>query len=126
MIDISFAFYDIPRDIIRLSSPPCMQVRVSDNMDIYIYTARIRPIGYGLGIRKRKKEILTIVSVRLIHVLSVRKGKKKEQKSKGKKKKLTIIASLSRFYYIVHIITTTLVYSLSLINIVGIVRLIET
>ncbi len=64
------------------------------------------------------------MSVRLIHELSVREGKKKEQKSE--KKELTIIASLSRFYYIVHIITTTLVYiyvySLSLINIVDIDR----
>jgi hypothetical protein len=38
MIDISFALYDTLLDIIRLSSPPCVQVRVSDNMDIYIYT----------------------------------------------------------------------------------------
>ena len=54
MIDISFALLDTLLDIIRLSSPPCMEVRVPDNMDIYIYiyiyTARIRPIGYGLGI----------------------------------------------------------------------------
>jgi hypothetical protein len=56
MIDISFALYDTLLDIIRLSSPPCMQVRVSDNMDIYIYIARIRPIGYGLGIEEKKKK----------------------------------------------------------------------
>jgi hypothetical protein len=63
------------------------------------------------------------VSVRLIHELSVREG---EKKSKSQKKVLTIIASLSRFYYIVYIITTTLVciyiYSLSLINIADIDR----
>ncbi len=49
-------------------------------------------------------------------------GEKK--RAKVRKKALTIIASLSRFYYIVHIITTTLVYIyvyfLSLINIADI------
>jgi hypothetical protein len=51
--------------------------------------------------------------------------RKKSKSQREKKKKLTIIASLSRFYYIVHIITTTLVYSMSLINIAGIERDLE-
>jgi hypothetical protein len=89
MIDISLAFYDTLLDIIRLSSPPCMQVRVSDNMDIYIHCKdkanRIR-IGNRQNLeKKKKKEILTIVSVRLIHELSqCERERKKEQKSEKK------------------------------------------
>lgn len=85
MIDISCAALDI----IRLSSPPCVQVRVSDNTDVYIHRARIRPIGCGVGIsrgEREREEILTIVSVRLIHELSVEEGKKKEQTSEEKER----------------------------------------
>lgn len=132
MIDISCTSDDTLPDIIRLSSPPCMQVRVSDNMDgcIYIYATRIRPIGYGLGIseirrrrRRRRKNLNYRVCPINTYIICTRgRAKVKERK----KKKLTIIASLSRFYYIVHIITTTLVYVGSLINIADIERVLAT
>ena len=128
MIDISFTSDDTLPDIIRLSSPPCMQVRVSDNMDGYIYATRIRPIGYGLGIseirrRRRRRNLNYRVCPINTYIICTRgRAKVKERK----KKKLTIIASLSRFYYIVHRITTTLVYVGSLINIADIERVLAT
>ena len=128
MIDISFTLDDTLLDIIRLSSPPCMQVRVPDNMDMYIYSTRIRPIGYGLGIeeiprrRKRRRKHLNYRVCPINTYIICTRGRAKVKEREKKKKKLTIIASLSRFYYIVHRIITTLVFVWSLINIADIER----
>lgn len=113
MIDISFTSDDTLPDIIRLSSPPCMQVRVSDNMDGYIYIChkdkanRIR-IGNIRNLEKKKKENLNYRVCPINTYIICTRGRAKV--NERKKKKLTIIASLSRFYYIVHRIITTLVY----------------
>ncbi len=62
--------------------------------------------------RRRKKRNLNYrvcpINTRIIR-MSGRERERKKSKSQ-EKKVLTIIASLSRFYYIVYITTTTLVY----------------